>query len=266
MRFGRTFPHLMVAGLVVGIPVTPFVKDPGVRSPARVVYGAPTNLGSGQVRTYVEYEGDKAVEVGVEVSEAVMQGLPAEGHNPATGLHSAEYVLDLPAGNPTPFQHVVVQWNPGGHEPPGMYDLPHFDFHFYTIDNAARLAISPKDPAFEQKSVNQPGAEFIPAGYILPAPVAIPTMGVHWLEAKTPELNGGTFTQTLIYGSWDGRMIFVEPMITQAFLMKKETLVKELPAAAKYSPAGLHPTHYAIRWIADQKVWRVSLGGLTERN
>jgi hypothetical protein len=29
-------------------------------------------------------------------------------------------------------------------------------------------------------------------------------MGVHWIDPKSPEFNGGKFTQTFIFGSYDG--------------------------------------------------------------
>jgi hypothetical protein len=264
MQFGRTIPHVMALACFATIPLFP--KPSEFRGAPKLVYGTATQLGTGHIRTYMEYDNGRPVELGVELTEGVMQGLPHHGFDPASGVHGAEYVLELPQGNPTPFKHVVVQWNPGGHEPPGMYDLPHFDFHFYTIDNAARLAISPKDQAFEQKAANQPQAEFLPPGYILPAPLAIPAMGVHWIDPKSPEFNGGKFTQTFIFGSYDGQMIFAEPMITRSFLETKETVVRPLPVAAKYSPAGLYPAAYAIRWVPEAKVWRVALSELTARN
>jgi hypothetical protein len=61
-------------------------------------------------------------------------------------------------------------------------------------------------------------------------------------------------------------MIFAEPMITRAFLEQKLTLVRPLPVATKYSPAGLYPAAYAVRWVEDAKVWRVALSELTQRN
>ena len=46
-------------------------------------------------------------------------------------------------------------------------------------------------------------------------------MGAHWLDITSPELNQEnpkSFTQTFIYGSYDGKVIFMEPMITKAFM------------------------------------------------
>jgi hypothetical protein len=173
-------------------------------------YGTPAAVGNGTVRSYITYAGGEAVEVGVAMSEDVMQGLPkpaGPGHEGEHDMH--EFVLDLPAGNPTPFKHVGFNWNPGGHEPPGIYDQPHFDFHFYMIPVADRLAIIPTDTAaFNAKARNYPTPEFVPAGYIAPMPLGVPQMGVHWIDPTSPEFNGQPFTKTFIYGSWNGKLFF----------------------------------------------------------
>ncbi len=46
----------------------------------------------------------------------------------------------------------------------------------------------------------------------------VPQMGAHWVDVTSPELNGSTFAQTFIYGSYDGQVNFYEPMITLDFL------------------------------------------------
>jgi hypothetical protein len=162
MRFRRTLPGFTAVALFATIPFFPKTNAAEAR---KLVYGAASSLGNGSIRTYMEYDNGRPVELGVELTEAAMQNLPHHGFDPATGAHGAEFVLELPKDNPTPFKHAVVQWNPGGHEPPGIYDLPHFDFHFYTIDNAARLAMTPKDPAFEQEG-GQPAPGRVRAGWL----------------------------------------------------------------------------------------------------
>ena len=57
-------------------------------------------------------------------------------------------------------------------------------------------------------------------------------MGLHWLDIGAPELNGGEFRYTLYYGSWNGRIIFDEPMITKAVLESRETVDVTLPPRA----------------------------------
>jgi hypothetical protein len=127
------------------------------------------------------------------------------------GTPPAALFLTLPSqASGTGFQVLELGWNPQGHEPPGVYDLPHFDFHFYYISDSERMAI----PA----NVTSPVAsQFLPAGYSQPGPT-VPMMGGHSEDLTNPEFNGGMFTATLVYGFHEGHEIFIEPMVTQAYL------------------------------------------------
>jgi hypothetical protein len=238
----------------------------GTTSAARTSYGAPVQVGNGTARTYITIVNGKPTEVGVSLTEAALTGLPTP--HSAGGVHEHghsrfDHVLPLPEENPTPFRHAVVNWNPAGHEPPGIYDTPHFDVHFYTIENADRLAIDPSDPEYQSKAERTPAPELIPEGYILPAPMAFARMGVHWVDPKTPELNGKPFTATFIYGSWDGKVIFAEPMFTKAFLESKPQFSAAVPAPAAGRAGGPYPSGYSIRWDAAAKEYRITLTGLT---
>ena len=264
-------------------------------------YGAEVKIGNGTVRTYVvldEKQGGKPIEVGVAMSEKSLEGLPAPMPMPAAdakghdhgGMQMNMYLLDLPEHNPTQYKFVQFDWNPAGHEPAGVYDLPHFDFHFETVSKEFRAAILPSDPLYNQKAASFPGAEFRPPFYVdaataAQAPagaVAVPQMGLHWLDVRSPELQGlvgnpagfKPFTKTFIYGTWDGQFIFDEPMITRAYILAKKTatdpsVIDEIipvPTAQKYSPAGFYPSAYRISWDAQQKEYRIALTQLSFRN
>ncbi len=239
-------------------------------SDASVLYGKEVGVGGGTARTYIVVAGDGPAEVGIALSESVMGGLPGD-HGGEGAVHMPdghsmyEFTLPLPRQNETPFRQVVLNWNPGGHEPPGIYDQPHFDFHFYTIDTLARKGILPSDPFFQLKAERLAAPEYIPSGYVLPAPMAVPQMGVHWVDPTSPELNGNTFTRTFIFGSWDGQVIFAEPMITKAYLEAKTDSTFALPTASRYAKAGYHPASYRVRWDEASREYRVSLTGLVKR-
>ncbi|HEX6630005.1 MAG TPA: DUF5602 domain-containing protein, partial [Gemmatimonadaceae bacterium] len=173
-----------------------------------VQYGTPLQVGNGRARTYVmldQTRGGAPVEVGVALDEAALEGLPAPmqmpmpgGDDPHAHVDTHVYDLAMPAQNPTPYRFVELDWNPGGHEPPGIYDIPHFDFHFYTITQAERNAIDPVAlgaEAFLAMSANLPPEGERPAFYAaLAAPgtpiVAVPRMGTHWVDLRSPELQG----------------------------------------------------------------------------
>lgn len=258
------------AGLTLAATVTAFVGTSLASRPASGRYdGPPVPLGQGTARSYVILEQGKPVEIGVALSETALEGLPEAAFNPTHQGHHMmqEYLLKLPkeAGK-TPFQLVEVDWNPAGHMPPGIYDLPHFDFHFYTIDLAARNRIVRESPTFIEQAERIPEAPFIPAGYISPSlDMVEPRMGRHWVNQASPELNGQTFTHTFVYGTWDGRLIFGEPMLTKAFLASKPNLTVPVPMAESYSPAGPYPSAYGVHFDAGRREYRVSLRNLVER-
>lgn len=211
-------------------------------------YGPAVRLGQGFARTYVTFDGRDAsvpVEVGVALSENAMFGLEAPMPMAAMDMDAHAHVdthihdLTMPAKNGTPYKFVELDWNPGGHEPPGVYDIPHFDFHFYTVERSVRDGIDPvklgKD-AFLAMSGKLPSEAERPDHFLaMSAPgtpvVAVPRMGTHWVDVRTPELQAMfgrpeaylPFRTTFLRGSWDGRFIFDEPMITRAFIMQRKT-------------------------------------------
>jgi len=204
----------------------------------------------------------EAVEVGVAMSEPVMQGLPkASGDHPEGHLDMHEFVLDMPDGNPTPFKHIGFNWNPGGHEPPGIYDQPHFDFHFYTIPRAERSAI---DCADETKPSVMPAGYSLP-DVTLPPPLAemardtiltglcVRQMGMHSL--LTAELESTeTFRGTMVVGYYRGLPIFIEPMLTRSLLLEKRSF--DLPIPRIPGMAGAYPRAFRAEYDARRQLYQ----------
>ena len=259
-------------------------SDPGMQ------YGPAVKVGNGTARTYVVRDPklNIPVEMGVALCDCAMDGLPAKdphaAHKAAASAHehvdNHVYLLSLPKVGVAPYQFVELDWNPGGHEPPGIYDQPHFDFHFYTISPEERAAIVPTDPDFQKKADMLPAEAQRPEFYAMAAPPGapapgVPLMGVHWIDVRSPELQGmmgkpelyKPFTTTFIYGSWAGRFTFVEPMITRAYIMSKKTATDAatqnelipVPTAKQYSPAGYYPSAYRIAWDAAAKEYRIAI-------
>lgn len=266
--------------------------------PSSREYGPALKVGDGTARTYVSFDvRDKRVpvEVGVALSETSLGGLPSPMvmRDNAAGAHqhldTHVYDLTMPSVNGTPYQFVELDWNPGGHEPPGVYDLPHFDFHFYTVEKPVRDGIDPVrlgEKAYLEKSGKlPPEAERAPNFVALSAPgtpvMAVPRMGTHWVDVRTPELQGMfgrpeaylPFTTTFLHGSWDGQFIFDEPMITRAFIMARKTAttpaerdrVIDLPLAKGYAKNGYYPEAYRITWDESAREYRIALTKLVRR-
>lgn len=258
--------------------------------------GSAVRVGKGFASAYVLYdrETDAPLEIGVALDEQAMEGLP--GPNPQLKAMSASghehvdnhvYMLTLPDGGAPPFEFVELDWNPGGHEPPGIYDEPHFDFHFYLVPPSARAAIVPSDPDFQRKAEMLPPELQRAPFYAMAAPPgapapAVPLMGVHWIDVRSPELQKmlgkpeawRPFTTTFIYGSWEGSFHFLEPMITRSYIMSKKAGTRPeatdeviaIPTPPEVSETGYYPSAYRIAWDAEAKVYRVALTDLERRD
>ena len=242
-------------------------------------YGAPVEVGNGRARTYVvaDERSGNPVEVGVALDEAALEGLPAPGNHGGGGHeHYNSYILSLPAESGTPYRFVELDWNPNGHG--GPYTAPHFDFHFYRVSLAERDAIDPAGPRFAERSAKLPPAEQLPAGYVsshlllnqTPAQATVPKMGLHWIDTNSPELppRNQPFTATFIIGSWDGNVIFDEPMITRDFILAQrdpatasDTIIP-VSAAQRYTPAGFYMNGYRVSYDAQAREYRIGLTGL----
>lgn len=263
MSIRSAYPGLRIAAALALGPaslVTIACQDT-TGSEAGTFYGTSVNVGDGTARTYVtlDAEGNPA-ELGIVLTEAALNNLPMT-------MPGTEHLLALPEkAGATPYRHVTLDWNPHGHEPDHVYTLPHFDAHFYTITNAERLAILPSDPQFQQKAAAFPGTGYVPAGYVAPAPAAVPRMGVHWVDPTSPELNGGTFTRTFLFGSYDGKMIFAEPMLTKAYLETKPNFTQAIPVPEKVTTPGWYPSSYSIKHDAARGEYRISLGTFVQKS
>ena len=266
-------------------PTTPDVSlSRGLPPGVHAQYGAPTRVGNGRARTYVviDQRHDRTpLEIGIELDERALEGLPTMG--------MSMFDLALPAQNPTPYRLVELDWNSHGHEPDGVYSVPHFDFHFYTITAAERNAIDPValgDATYQTMASNLPPEAERSQFYVPLSPpqgpiVAIPRMGAHWADIRSPELQGAfghpenfrPFTTTFLHGSWNGQFIFDEPMITRAFIIGRKLATSEasrdsviaVSSAQEYRPSGYRPAAYRVAYDAREHAYRIALTQLTLR-
>jgi hypothetical protein len=194
---------------------------------------------------YEEDNNGNPFRLAIAIDDAAMNSL--DRSLPGGGGHSHENMLSLKLHSKvsnTAFMHVGLDWNPHGHEPEPIYGKPHFDFHFYMMSEAERLAI----PPYQVDSVkfkNFPAPAYFPPTYINPGG-GVPQMGAHWIDFTSPELNGAPFTQTFIYGSYNGKVNFYEPMITEEFIKTNATFERAIPQPAKYQKTGYYPTKMRI--------------------
>ena len=120
-----------------------------------------------------------------------------------------------------------------------------------------------------------------PDELLTPGEVAVPMMGVHWVDTRSHELQGmfgnpdgySPFTTTFIHGTWNGELIFWEPMITREHIVAKKTAsdpavrdeVIGIPLPSAYQAPGYYPDAYGIAWDPEAREYRIALKGLAQR-
>lgn len=204
------------------------------------VVGGTRSVSGAEIKTWADVRIDGQVErVGVTLPLAVVQNPPV----PINSLLPDTLDLPMPSevSSSTYINFVSLDYNPQGHPPPGVYDVPHFDIHFYAITPQQRNAILAPDPV-------PPSADRIPAGYLYPPPFlvaenTVPMMGVHASPASD-FAPGAKFTRTMILGYYNGNMNFLEPMVTRELLLKRQSFSLPVPRPATLGRATRYPTEF----------------------
>lgn len=209
-------------------------------------------LGQGQVTAYERVAADGSLlAVGVRFDESALTGLPTDD-TPMT--------LTLPKKAATsPFDHVGFDWVAHGHFPQPIYGVPHFDVHFYTVDNQVLAAIEPGPDAV------LPEPQYMPKDYMSTFD-AVPFMGTHYLDSTAAELHGTPFDKTFIYGFYRGDLVFMEPMITKAYFESKPNVTVDIKQPAAFKRTGkAFPTKYTISYDGTAKRYTVELTAMQMR-
>lgn len=224
------------------------------------VRGSQLTMGNGKANSiFIVSKSGIPQQIGIEMTEDALVGLTQDPNDHAKSMFN--FQLDKRAKALLPFDHLVVHWNPGGHIPAGVFDKPHFDFHYYMMTNSERNKIEPYGMATEASYENLPKEGFMPANYIA-TPGGEEQMGKHWVSKH---LNL-PFTHTMIYGSYDGKVNFIEPMVTKAFIENTQSInvPYEQPARFEFKDK-YYPTEYNIYRDATTRNHYITLSGFVLR-
>lgn len=250
--------------LVIATIVMTFIlgcsESRNLNSKAMTYNGPSQDLGEGRAYAFTTLsDRGEPLAIGIRMSETTLMGLPAE---PPHGADAWEYILPLPKEAAiSGYDHIGLDWNPKGHIPKGVYNTAHFDFHFYLINQEERENITAKGEDLP-KAHKAPAPEFMPEGYVLPEGTEVPRMGAHAIDPTSPEFNNLPFTKTFIYGFYDGQMVFLEPMMTKAFLETNPNTTDRIKLPRTYAKNAYYPTAYSVKYNVAQREYEVSLRDL----
>ncbi|ALW86450.1 hypothetical protein AUC43_15970 [Hymenobacter sedentarius] len=219
----------------------------------KTFYGPAVPLGQGVGRAWVMVDATGTpLSIGVDLSAKSVLN---------QGTTQVDYVFQLPKQVAVPpFDHIELGWNPQGHEPEHVYDVPHFDLHFYMIPSSVQATIPFLAPPAMDVAL---APKYVAPAYIL-TPGLVPNMGAHLVDVLSAEFQpGGVFTKTFIYGSYKGNLIFLEPMFTLAYLSEQKTETTPIRQPSAFQRAGYYPTSYTISYDDSPKQYHISLDNLT---
>jgi len=263
--------------------------EPGQRA-GRIVGGV-ADIGAATASAYAELdEENKPLALGLAFSSNFFDELPTEPSNeqhcfdrdgdgtvarPAecNGWH--EWTIPLPdevvSRSDIPFKWALLNWNPMGHIPPGVYDTPHFDMHFYIAPVADVFAIESGacGPEFVRCDQFEVASRPLPPNYqardYQDVGAVAPAMGNHLIDMTSPEFHGQPFTRTWIYGIYDGQVTYYEEMVTRAFLLDHPSECFDIKSPAAVGLTGYYPTLSCLRYRAEADEYTVSMEAFVYR-
>jgi hypothetical protein len=258
----------------------------GCSSPkATQIPGASSSLGNGTVASYAELDATGAPHaIGVVFTEGALDALPtapSDGHhcfdtNKDEKIDVAtecsqwhERVLPIPSAlsgrADVPFKWAMLNWNPHGHPPPGVWDKPHFDIHFYIepIENIFSLQRGTCGPEFLRcdqfaLAIKPVPKNYVPANY-QDAQVAAPAMGNHMIDPMGHEFHGQEFKRHWIFGIYDARIIFYEEMVALSYMTSKPDECLPIPSTPAVAITGYYPTKSCVRYQAGKGQYTISI-------
>ncbi len=253
------FRSLALAAALAGVTFFSGCNDDDENVRTGIAYGPEVSVGNGKAQSFVKLDdAGNPTDVGFTLTKAALENLPPSNQS---------FRLALPAQKAkTPYNHITLDWSSHGHRMPAVYAVPHFDMHFYLISEAEQDGI-----VAGEKMQRVPEARFLPPAdrYASAPNEGEPGMGKHWGDFTAPEIaQGKPFTTTFVYGSYDGKVIFHEPMIAHQWLQSRpaqfDTLMAIVQPAA-FGQAAHYPTHYSVSYDAGKGVYTIALTGLILR-
>lgn len=286
----RTKRVIVSIVFLVGAAVSVIACSPNAATSERAL-GQSWNFGNGKITTFAEVDPDRVpTAIGIIFSNDSLEGMPPEpsdqhhcfdrDSNGSVDPHtecfmSHEAVIPLPDLVATradiPFKWVLFNWNPMGHIPPEIYDVPHFDVHFYMepIANVFAIQDGPCGPEYVRCDQFERGRKPLPANYMPPdytnVDAVAPAMGNHLIDLTGPEFNGGKWERNWIYGVYDGRITFYEEMLTLDYLKSRPDKCHAIKTPPAVAVSGFYPTQSCVRHDAASGDYLVSMEGFTYR-
>lgn len=171
----------------------------------------------------------------------------------------------------TPIKWASFTYGPMGRLPPGIFDLPIFEFRFNLKDffetNSIKLGPCPglincEDYALASKDVPE---KYLPKGYAN-LNIIEGKVGNLLVDTYGPEFDPKKkFRNSFILGSFNGQISFFEVMVSLDVLKEKKSSCFPIRQAEAHQELGYYPTKYCIKFWEEKKQFFISLEGFVRK-
>lgn len=148
--------------------------------------------------------------------------------------------LPQPMLDQTVFKTFSLIYLPHGHVPAGVYDIPHWEWHLYTIDKPSVEAIDCSDQRV-------PNSDQLPPDHIA-LPACLVHLGMHAYDLKAPEFTGGRFSKGIYGGYYHADFIAVEPKIATSVLLERQDVILPSYDPVVLGPKGTYPKSFRLSY------------------
>jgi hypothetical protein len=264
MNIRKALPEIVVVLTVVGLTLSLTL--------AQNSSGNEVTLFGGTMSSYAKLNGSgKVTEAGMIFPLIINDNAPKTMNMTASHGYTVDAVLEFPevVRQQTYLNHLGLFWNPMGHEPEARYANLHWDFHFFSLTPQDAAAIDCKNLQTETPSQLAPGwtPTTNPSGPV--EQFCIPVMGFHSLPASEFTAPGvfqkGLFDKVMINGFYESKPIFIEPMLTKAFLETHQNFTLPVPQPA-LGVKTLYPTKFSATYNKAANAYKFVFSGFKQSN
>ena len=216
-------------------------------------------LGS-EVCTWLVTEDGTPVELGATIPLALVEGVSTDVEMVWPPRELASVALPEQAREALGIQRLGINWEAHGH-PPATFLTEHFDFHFYSIDEAEVMSIDCSDsskPAQTPASYALPDIEVPGMGSFIG--LCVPHMGMHAMPAHEVH-ETEPFGASMLIGYYSGEPIFFEPMVSRDLLLERSSFSLDMPPVRDLPHGVRYPSSFRAEYVAGSDAYRLVFSG-----
>jgi hypothetical protein len=229
--------------------------DSTMMSKSAMTVGETKAFGSGSITSWVKTDDNgNPASIGVTFKESAYVSLETDREMmtmlmlPMTSGMSMMMAM--------PFDHIEVDWVPGGDPAPSVYNTTHLDCHFFTMSMADQMGM------MGGRDTTMMDMKYLPNGYMMDS-MSEEGMGVHCMDTSAKEFHGQPFDHSFVYGFYHGNIAFMETMCAKSFIDTKSNYTGDLKQPQAFRKSGYYPLKYSVRYDAVNKEYSISIDNLT---